>query len=481
MRSFRLKTVLLSAVLSGALLLVTGSLGWHWLQQEFQDSLDAKITLPGQRITEYHGWNTDWQHFESTIDIAIGESWKNDRILKVRSNMYQRGTLYKSDNWPTALPVQDTPKFTELMSGMQMMKQDRASGFVRYPLLDVPHLHTISDGQNQWRMAALINPELTLYIGINLDRYHAKIRTLRTAYFGVLAFVILAIALGAYWISTRALRPVAAIAAAAKSMTSKELNQRISTSRKYDKEFDSLVEVINDMISRLDKSFRQAMRFSADASHELKTPLTIIQSEIATRLQTCDTGSEEQQTLNRLMEEVERLKRIIRGLFLLSEADSGKMPLTLETYDFSEQLESFARDTEILAEDLGLSTETEIEADLFIHADRMLIGQVIQNLISNAIRHNNSQGFVRWKLSSEGDQIAFTIENSGPAIAEKDQSQIFERFYRGEHKRSEKETSGLGLGLSLAKEISAAHQGRLALLKSDTTSTLFELRLLRSK
>ena len=481
MRSFRLKTVLLTTLFSGALLLATGSLGWHWLQKEFQDSLDAKIILPGQRIAEYHGWGTDWKRFESTIDIAIGEDWQDDRILKVRSNMYKRATLYQSDNWPSELPIQDIPSFDELKSHIRMIKQDGKSGFVRYSLLDAPHLYTVSDGQNEWRMAALSNSELTLYIGINLDRYHAKIRHLRTVYFGGLAIVIFAIAIGAYWIATRALRPVNAIANAARNITSKELNQRISSSGKFDEEFDTLIAVINDMISRLDTSFRQAMRFSADASHELKTPLTVIQAEIASRLQTCDTGSEEQQTLNRLTEEVQRLKRIIRSLFLLSEADSGKMPLTLEFYDISEQLESFARDTEILAEDLGLRTETEVEPGLFVRADRMLIGQVIQNLISNSIRHNVSEGFVKWKLTSEGSQVIFAIENSGPGISQKDQTKVFERFYRGERDSAPKTNSGLGLGLSLAREISSAHQGSVSLVKSDPSSTLFELRLSKAE
>lgn len=479
MRSFRLKTVFLTASLSGTLLIATGSIAWLWLKSEFQDSLDAKIILPGQRIAEYHGWKTDWKRFERTIDIAIGEDWKSDRILKVRSNMFDRNTLYQSDNWPSELPTQDTPRFAELSSQIKMIKHDRSNGFTRYSLLDAPHLYTASDGESEWRMAAVSNPELTLYIGINLDRYHARIHKLRILYFGILILVIIGIALGAYWISTRALRPVEAIANAAKAISTKRLNQRIASSNRFDEEFDSLISVINQMLDRLDTSFRQAMRFSADASHELRTPLTIIQSEIATRLQTCDTGSEEQQTLNRLMEETQRLKRIIRSLFLLSEADSGKMPLTLENYDFSEQLETFARDTEILVEDSKLTAETAVELGLFVHADKMLIGQVIQNLISNAINHNTPNGFVKWQLSAQDEHLVFTIENSGHPISQKDQERIFERFYRGDRTRSGKSKNGLGLGLSLAKEISNAHLGNLSLIRSDETSTVFELRLSR--
>ncbi len=97
-RSFRLKTVLLTVLLSSLLLFFTGFFGWRWLLNEFQDALDARIVLPGQRITEYHGWSSDWDQFASTVDRLIGEEWKEDAIVKLRSNMYKRGTVFQSDN-----------------------------------------------------------------------------------------------------------------------------------------------------------------------------------------------------------------------------------------------------------------------------------------------------------------------------------------------------------------------------------------------
>ncbi len=476
MRSFRLKTVLLTVILSSALLASTGVIGWRLLHKEFQDTLDAKILLPGQRITEYHGWKSDWKHFETTIDTLIGQDWKKDRILKVRSNMYKRGTVYKSDNWPENFPQEDIPRFEALQDRVHMVEQGDNPGLIRYSLLDAPHLYTVSAGNSHWRMATLANPELSLYIGINLDSFHANIRKLRTFYFGALIIVVIAIGVGAYWIANRALKPVNAIAQTAKSTTSKELSQRISPSDQFDQEFDSLIAVINEMMERLEKSFRQTMRFSSDASHELKTPLAIIQSEISTRLQKCEPESIEQQTLTRLLEEVERLKRIIRSLFLLSQADAGKMPLTLETYDFSEQLEAFTNDAKILSEDIGLSIEATIEPGLHVHADHLMLGQVIQNLISNAIKHNEVGGFVKWQLRSQNGQLSFTIENSGTPIPVEDRPHIFDRFYRGRQKRSGN-APGLGLGLSLAREIALAHHGNLALVHTNATSTRFDLTL----
>ena len=478
-RSFRLKTVLLTVLLSSFLLFSTGFFGWRWLLNEFQDALDARIVLPGQRITEYHGWNSDWDQFASTVDTLIGEAWKDDRILKLRSNMYKRGTVFQSANWPEDFPQQDIPDLMNLMKEVPMGNWNQTSSFVRYPLLDEPHLYTVDYKGEAWRMASIANPELTLYIGISLDDYQARIRNLRITYFGALVIVLCIIGGGAFWICSRALSPVDVIARTARRTSSKDLSQRIEESKDYDQEFDVLISVINDMMDRLETSFHQALRFSSDASHELKTPLAIIQTEIASRLQLSESGSAEQETLSRLLDQVDRLKRIIRSLFLLSQADAGKMPLTLETYDISEQVESFSHDAQILAEGAQLTIEATAEPNIEVEADRLMLGQVIQNLISNAVKHNEPGGRIAWRLYAEDGWVVFDIENSGPAISVEDQTQIFSRFFRGEASRS-RDASGLGLGLSLAREIVLAHQGQLLLVSSEEGQTQFQLRIRRA-
>ncbi len=325
-------------------------------------------------------------------------------------------------------------------------------------------------------MVTFTNSEITLYIGINHDDHVAYIQQLRAVYFGALFVVILGIALGGYRIANQALQPVDVIANTTRHITSKDLSQRIPPSNGYDTEFDSLIAIINKMMDRLEKSFQQAMRFTADASHEIKTPLANIQNEISSRLQLCETDSEEHHTLNQLQDEVQRLKQIIRSLFLLSQADAGTMPLTEKAYNLSDQIESFAQDSDLLTEEAGLTLDSSIEPDLWIHGDELMIGQAIQNLISNSLKHNQSGGFVKWTLASKEDQVAFFIENSGPSIEQREQTHIFDRFFRGQKTRSRK-ANGMGLGLSLAKEIVLAHQGTLHLIRSNDTSTAFELRL----
>ena len=473
-RSFRTKTVLLPVLLSSLLLATTGILAWKWIQQKLQAYWEEQITLPGQRIAAYRGLEFNWSRFEETLDLAFSEDWQRDRIIKVRSNFEERETLYRSDNWPANLVPQDIPGFEEARPQMRLIDRGEDEGYFRRPLLGPPYLYWADAHTSRWRMVTFTNPEFTLYIGINHNEHIAYIRQLRAIYIGALIVVILGIAGGGYRIANQALKPVDVIADTARHITSKDLSQRIPPSSDYDTEFDSLIAIINEMMDRLEKSFQQAMRFTADASHELKTPLANLQNEISDRIQSCEPESEEHDTLNRLQEEVQRLKQILRSLFVLSQADAGTMPLTRESYNFSEQIESFAQDGELLAEYIGLTLHTKIEPGLQIHGDELMIGQVVQNLISNAMKHNQSDGFVNWNLKAENGHVIFSIENSGPSIEPEEQSKIFDRFYRGRKNRTNR-TNGLGLGLSLAKEIVAAHQGSLTLAHSNDQSTRFEL------
>ena len=476
MRSFRLKTVVFTTALSGAILAIFGWFGWQWLQQRTLDTLDSRILIPGQRIVEYHGWATDWQRFNESIVAAFGEDWQEDRILLVRSNMYNRDTLFHSENWPQALEIQDVPITDDVMKRVRMVQDANDKGFIRYELIARPHFYTVRVAGKSWRMVTLTNPEISFYIGINLDRYQHEILELRVFYFSTLSIVLLLLALGAYWIASRAMQPIHAIASTAQTITSRDLDQRIPAGQLYDQEFDVLIHTINEMLERLDVSFHQAMRFSADASHELKTPLTNIQNELTSRLQHCVPDSDEHLTLNEILKELERLKRIMRSLFLFSQADAGKMPLSKSNFNLSEQIKCIVRDAEILAEEAySIHLSHEIEPNLCVYGDTVMLGQVIQNLINNAINHNLPGGWIHLTLRSHGqDGCIFQTENSAEPIPEQDFEKIFQRFQRGSH-RNKNHTPGLGLGLSLANEIVRAHEGELRLVKSDATSTLFEV------
>jgi signal transduction histidine kinase len=228
------------------------------------------------------------------------------------------------------------------------------------------------------------------------------------------------------------------------------------------------------MLDRLERSFAQAARFSADAAHELRTPLTILQGEIEQALQDAPSGSEPQRVYNGLLEEVHRLKEIVRKLLLLAQADAGKLPLNLEPFDLAAAVETVCEDAEAMAPHLAITHV--LEAGLQVNADADLLSQVLRNLTINAVKHNREGGRIEYRLRRAGSTAWLTVANTGDPIPPEHRDRVFERFYRADPSHSRR-VDGVGLGLSLAREIVRAHGGELTLADSGEDLTVFSLAL----
>jgi signal transduction histidine kinase len=211
-----------------------------------------------------------------------------------------------------------------------------------------------------------------------------------------------------------------------------------------------------------------------DAAHELKTPLAILQGELERTLQQAEPGSEVQQSLSKLLDEVSRLSGIVRKLLLLSLADAGLMNLHRVEVDLSSLLIEMLEDIELLAPHLEI--QTEIANGLRVLGDRDLLIQVLQNLISNAIKYNLPNGWIRLSAHRQSATVLITISNCSLDISISDQDRIFDRFHRGDPARTRK-VEGIRLGLSLAREIVRSHGGNLTLDPTLPGQTAFTLTL----
>jgi two-component system, OmpR family, heavy metal sensor histidine kinase CusS len=327
------------------------------------------------------------------------------------------------------------------------------------PRIKKPYFATIETPSGVWRTGIMGSERITIMIGANMAGYFEDARRYRNALLSVIPIALLLLAAGGWFLSQRALKPVTLITRTAEGITARALNQRIPLVDS-DKELYRLIEVINGMLDRLEKSFGQAVRFSADAAHELQTPLAILQGELDNAIQHSTVGSEEQQRASLLLEEVQRLKAIVHKLLMLARADAGRLDLQLETVDLSVLIEAAAEDAGVLAPNLKI--EKEIARGVIIKADRDLIGQAIRNLTSNAVKYNHPDGFIRFHLSVFENKTLFVISNSGAPIPKNSRERIFDRFYRVDPSRA-KAPAGSGLGLSLAREIVHAHHGQLRL------------------
>jgi heavy metal sensor kinase len=299
------------------------------------------------------------------------------------------------------------------------------------------------------------------------------------AYAAALAVAVPVAALGVWWITRKALQPLQEVASAAEHINAKALNQRLPEAPAQD-EVGRMVQVLNHAFDRLERSFEQANRFSSDASHELKTPLTIMRGEIEAALKTelRDPGMEP--LLEGLLAETQRLCDIVEKLLLLSRADAGELTLETEILDFSSICRELVEDAQILAGPKRISTEFEIAPDIKVFGDELYLRRMLLNLLDNAIKYNVVGGSLSISLTASHPTAQLRIANTGPGIMKEDESRVFERFYRGDPSHSS-EISGSGLGLSICREIVAAHGGQMWLDQPQPGWTAFTVSLSRPK
>jgi signal transduction histidine kinase len=270
------------------------------------------------------------------------------------------------------------------------------------------------------------------------------------AYAAALAVAVPVAAFGVWWITRKALQPLQEVASAAEHINAKALNQRLPEASAQD-EVGRLVQVLNHAFDRLERSFDQATRFSSDASHELKTPLTIMRGEIEAALKTelRDPGVEI--LLDGLLAETQRLCDIVEKLLLLSRADAGELTLATEILDFSSICLELVEDAQILAGPKRIGTEFEIAPEVKVVGDELYLRRVLLNLLDNAIKYNVVGGSLSISLTTLHPTAQLRISNTGPGILKEDEPRVFERFYRGDPSHSS-EISGSGLGLSICHE-----------------------------
>lgn len=315
--------------------------------------------------------------------------------------------------------------------------------------------------------------DITFALGKDLETVDEALAGLLRAYLITLPLVALAVGAGGWLIARRAVAPIQRITAQAEKISVSDLNQRMPPPPAKD-EIGDLTRVLNEMFDRLQGSFEQVTRFTSDASHELKMPLTLMQAEVESALESGSFDSGERQRLTDLSEQCTRLSQIVDGLLLLSRADDRRLALEQEPVDLVRLVRELLEDAEILAEPAGLTLKCELAGEVVAFGDRRLLARAVMNLIDNAIKYNHAGGEITIAASAEGEQAVLRISNTGPGIPRGLGEKIFDRFYRGDPSHSD-ERPGHGLGLSIAREITRAHGGDLLLVRSDFQSTVFYL------
>ncbi len=476
LRSFRLRIALLSAALAGSALVGLGAISWVQIYNAKLNRLDADLFNQLIRSTRLRDRDR-WQRFADSLPDILGGSAKTSialLVLDANGNpLYQSSAgsdrqldqLLRQSFQFAPPPLRGDPPSPPRSDSTQPIR----------PVPPRPQFMTERTATGAWRIGATNFPESRVAIAVNLQALDQEMTAIRNIFLVSIPGMLLLVAGGAWIVAGSALRPIRQLTGVIQQVTVTGLDQRIPTGT-IDVEFVQLIQVFNQMLERLERSFTQASRFSADAAHELKTPLTILQGELERSLQQVEPGSEIQQRLSGLLDEVHRLSGIMRKLVLLSLADAGQMSLYRVEVDLSKLLIEMLEDIELLAP--HLIVEANIADHLIVQGDRDLLKQVLQNLFSNAIKYNLANGWIQIHATQTAAMVQVTITNASKDIPVEDRDRIFDRFVRGDPARTRK-VEGLGLGLSLAREIVRSHQGNLALNSSDAGQTAFILTLPR--
>ncbi len=287
---------------------------------------------------------------------------------------------------------------------------------------------------------------------------------------------LLAVAsVGGHFLANRALRPVDEVTNTARAITSHNLNRRIRIKKTKD-EIGRLAETFNEMISRLDESFRKTRQFSGNASHELKTPLTVLKGEIEVALRRARTGDEYRAILKSNLEEINNMTRIVDDLLLLSRADTGEVPLTKSTVDLSEFLSDIQVQAQLLATSRSIDVYFHDHHRILALADPLRLKSMMLNLIENGIKYSLPGGRIDITLEKQNGSAVITVSDQGIGIPQEAVSHIFDRFYRVDKARSRKE-GGSGLGLSICKWIAEAHGGSISVKSELGKGSTFIVRI----
>ena len=290
--------------------------------------------------------------------------------------------------------------------------------------------------------------------------------------------LILAVLVGSL-ISGRALEPVDRIIGEVGDITDgRSLHRRLAVPLERD-ELGRLTATLNQMMERLERSFAALRRFTAEASHELKTPLTVLRSGVERAITTPGLPRDTLEVLEEVLQEVNRMTELVDALLTLARADEGRAELHKEPVDLRAILEEAGETGELLAEQAGVTMDVATSnAPVVVVVDRSRIRQLILNLVENAVKYTPRGGSVQVRLGQEDGKVTLTVADSGIGIAPGDLPHVFDRFWRADTARTRTgERPGTGLGLAICKWIAEAHGGSIAVTSRPGRGTTFVVSL----
>jgi heavy metal sensor kinase len=461
-RSIRLKLITLYVGLLTLVFICFGAYTCLGFQQFLVRSLQQTLLRRAQQIasTILDELPAKGESYVSSEIQARYAPELNERVIRITDSNHREVYASKNGDFLKRYSVQSIPD--SAIAEKPLYREEVLDKGLSYQVVILRH--TLSNGN-----------VYTVEVGAPLTDITTALRGLiLTLIIGFPVLIGLAI-LGGYSLLGRALRPVDEIVGAAERISFKNMHQRLPVPQTRD-EFERISEALNRMIERLDETFQIANRFAADASHELRTPLTIIQGELEAFMKEPSLPPDFVENLGNILEEVERLSRIVEGLLLVSRLEAGEAQMTRASIDFGELVTSTAEQMELLSKDKLLQMRYEIGDAIMVEGDELRLRQVVVNLIDNAIKYTPEGGSISLVVRSDSGTAILEVIDTGIGISSAALPQVFNRFFRAEEAKAGR-MHGSGLGLAIVQSITEAHGGHVYVESNENRGTKFRIEL----
>jgi signal transduction histidine kinase len=333
-------------------------------------------------------------------------------------------------------------------------------------------------GERRARMVAHTRPPVpqgfTVVTAAAWDELTADRADVMRALLLIMPFALVVTAGGAWWIAGRVLKPAAAMADEAQRLTEHSAGQRLTIGRPD--ELGRLALAFNGLVDRLESALAVQRRFLADASHELRTPVSIARTAADVALNRNDrTEVEYRDALEIVAVQMKHLGRLVSDMLTLARSDASDWPLAASDFYFDELVDDVIRAMSLMASAQGVAVAAQCPPDLQVHGDEALLQQMLVNLLENAVRHTPTGGQVHLTVTAGDGRVTISLQDTGSGIPEAERDRIFDRFvhFAEPGREAVRGVGGTGLGLAIARRIARAHDGDLILVSTGAAGTQF--------
>ena len=465
--NFRTQAMVSSTVLGAVIMICLGLIFWERLWSLELRELNDSLCMLAQRDDFYQG-EEHRRYLEIDVLNRLGMRVPSDILVKVDTTDGSGG--WRSQNWSDDIRLNQMSWHQEDMSDFYIQYEDVLSKRPNSPsFCDQAHIqHDSSD----WHLVRVKHGQGMVYLGARLGGLSERLFKFYSAGIApLILFIVALLIVFATWFSKFISTPIKKLSRAMRHVDHDATSHQLKLETSIH-ELKELVSSYNQMMGRVQVSITQAQRFSADAAHELKTPLTILQGSIESALSsTSDPKS--QQVLVTLQAEVAHLTSITRKLLLLSQADAGNLAIEKKEFDWSVLLSKTVDDAHDLFDSKQVSCS--IDTSIWTSGDACLLMRLINNLLTNISKYALPNTPIYISSKRVNGVVETRFMNRGQLMTVEQRDRMFDRFYRSDDPSGTNGTTGTGLGLSLAREIARAYGGDLVL--EATALDVFEFKL----